>query len=55
MTDFSVSSQVEQYLSLMRKSDDALKELITYFKKSDEPAIILVFGDHQCAFAGFIL
>lgn len=47
VTDFSVSSQVEQYLSLMRKSDDALKELITYFKKSDEPAIILVFGDHQ--------
>ena len=47
VTDFSVSSQVEQYLSLMRKSDDALKELITYFKKLDEPAIILVFGDHQ--------
>ncbi len=47
VTDFSAPSQVEQYLSLMRKSDDALKELITYFKKVDEPTVILIFGDHQ--------
>lgn len=47
VTDFWVPSQVNQYLSLIRKSDDALKELITYFEKADEPTVILIFGDHQ--------
>lgn len=35
------------YLSLMKKSDDALKELITYFESIDEPTVICFFGDHQ--------
>lgn len=37
----------EHYLSLLRESDDALKELVTYFKDADEPTIIVFFGDHK--------
>lgn len=37
----------EHYLSLLRESDDALKELISYFKSVDEPTIIVFFGDHK--------
>ena len=36
-----------QYLSLVKKSDDAFKELIEYFSNVDEPVIICMFGDHQ--------
>ena len=34
-------------MNLMKKSDDALKELIDYFKKVDEPTVLVFFGDHQ--------
>lgn len=40
-------SSVNQYLSLVKKSDDALRELIWYFSKASEPTLILLFGDHQ--------
>ena len=36
-----------EYLSLIRRSDKAFKELITYFENVDTPTIILMFGDHQ--------
>lgn len=36
-----------QYLSLVKRSDDAFKELIEYFSKVEEPVIICMFGDHQ--------
>ena len=36
----------EQYLSLLRESDDALKYLVEYFENVDEPTIIVFFGDH---------
>lgn len=36
----------ENYLSLIRESDDALKYLIEYFRSVDEPTIIVFFGDH---------
>lgn len=39
--------KVEQYLSLVRESDQALKELVGYFSNQEEPTIILMFGDHQ--------
>jgi hypothetical protein len=39
--------QENQYLSLVKMSDDAFKQLITYFKKVKEPTIIVMFGDHQ--------
>lgn len=47
---FSKESQdapVNQYLSLIRKSDDALRELIHYFEQQSEPSLIVFFGDHQ--------
>ncbi|MCQ2500095.1 MAG: LTA synthase family protein [Lachnospiraceae bacterium] len=37
---------VDQYLSLLRDSDDALEKLIRYFEKCPEPTMILMFGDH---------
>ncbi|MCQ2449990.1 MAG: LTA synthase family protein [Clostridia bacterium] len=39
--------KANQYLSLVKQSDDAFKELISYFEKVDEPTIICMFGDHQ--------
>ncbi|MGI6736277.1 MAG: LTA synthase family protein [Anaerovoracaceae bacterium] len=39
--------EATQYLNMIKKSDDALKELIRYFKKVDEPTIVVLFGDHQ--------
>lgn len=47
VTSFQAGMQAEQYLSLMKMSDDALEQLITYFQNVDEPVIILLFGDHQ--------
>lgn len=39
--------KADQYLSLVKKSDDAFKGLIKYFSKVKEPTIICMFGDHQ--------
>lgn len=39
--------KADQYLSLMKRSDEALEYLISYFKKSQEPTMIVLFGDHQ--------
>lgn len=39
--------QAEQYLSLIKESDDAFKELVEYFEDQDEPTMIVMFGDHQ--------
>jgi len=39
--------ETEQYLSIMHASDEALRELITYFEQVDEPTLIVFFGDHQ--------
>ena len=38
--------QTEQYLSLTKKSDEALEYLIDYFSEQEEPVVILFFGDH---------
>lgn len=37
----------EQYLSLIKKTDEAFEDLIQYFSNVDEPTIVLMFGDHQ--------
>ena len=37
----------EQYLSLMKASDDALRELIQHYSQCSEPTMIVFFGDHQ--------
>ena len=38
---------VNQYLSLIYQSDQALEYLIHYFSQVEEPTMILLFGDHQ--------
>ncbi|MDO4975723.1 MAG: sulfatase-like hydrolase/transferase [Eubacteriales bacterium] len=40
-------SRVEQYLNMIKMSDDALKYLVEYFEKVEEPTVIVFFGDHQ--------
>lgn len=40
-------NDVNQYLSLVYESDQALRDLITYFSNVDEPVEIVFFGDHQ--------
>lgn len=37
----------EQYLSLVRLSDEEFGELVDYFEDADRPVIIVMFGDHQ--------
>lgn len=44
------SPELDVYLSLMKKSDEALEELISYFSEQDENVIICFFGDHQPKF-----
>lgn len=39
--------KADQYLSLMKRSDEALEYLISYFEEVDEPTMIVLFGDHQ--------
>lgn len=41
------SESLSAYLSLIAKTDQALEELITYFKNVNEPTMIVFFGDHQ--------
>lgn len=41
------SSEADLFLSLMRESDKAFEQLITYFEKQDEPVVICMYGDHQ--------
>ena len=36
-----------EFLNMIRMSDDALEDLITYFQKVDDPTVIVFFGDHQ--------
>ena len=38
--------QTEQYLSLTKKSDEALEYLLEYFSQQEEPVVVLFFGDH---------
>ncbi|MGN1148370.1 MAG: LTA synthase family protein, partial [Lachnospiraceae bacterium] len=45
----STSTSLNQYLSLVKRTDEALEELITYFEEQDEDTIIVFFGDHQPA------
>ncbi len=40
-------SKASKYLSLVKASDDAFRELVEYFKGVDEPTVICMFGDHQ--------
>lgn len=41
------STYTEQYLSLMSETDRQLKNLIDHYRLSNEPTMIILFGDHQ--------
>lgn len=49
LTDTDEFPQTDRYLSLMKYSDDAFKDLIAYFETVDRPVLICLFGDHQPA------
>ncbi len=42
-------TDVATYLTLMRESDKAVEQLISYFETVEEPVILCIFGDHQPA------
>ena len=39
--------QAEQYLSLLHETDSAVEKLITTLSDTDDPTIVVFFGDHQ--------
>ncbi len=41
------SEALNQYLSLIYQSDQALENLISYFSDVKEPTVVVFFGDHQ--------
>jgi len=41
------TTTAEQFFSLIKESDDALKELVEHYSKSDKKTMIVFFGDHQ--------
>ena len=43
----NIYTKATNYLSLVKKSDTAFKELIEYFRTVKEPTVICMFGDHQ--------
>lgn len=47
------NAEVNEYLSLINRSDEAFKDLIEYYSQVEQPTIILMFGDHQPALAEF--
>ena len=40
-------NDAQVYLSLVSESDKAVEQLINYYENSDEPTMIIFFGDHQ--------
>ncbi len=44
---FGKYPKADQYLSLMKKSDEAFQGLLEYFENCGEPTMIVMFGDHQ--------
>ena len=47
ITDDNDNAYADRYLSLIKKTDDALKNLLGYFEKKKEPTIVVMYGDHQ--------
>lgn len=43
----ATSDTLNNYLSLLKISDDALRDLVTYFSGEEEDTMIVFFGDHQ--------
>lgn len=38
--------QTEQYLSLVKESDSAFQDFLSYFEEQKDPVVVLFFGDH---------
>lgn len=51
VTSFDSVQAIDNFLSLIRTSDTALKRFLNYFKNVDEDIIVLFYGDHQPAFS----
>ena len=45
--DLNSYSDAREYMTLIKKADEAMAELFAYFEKVEEPVIICIFGDHQ--------
>lgn len=45
--DAQKDDDAEQYINLIKKTDDAFQNLVEYFQDVDEPTVIVMFGDHQ--------
>lgn len=43
----SLHQNARVYLSLIKVSDDSIRELVERYKDSEEPTMIVFFGDHQ--------
>lgn len=43
----AASATLNNYLSLLKISDEALEKLVEYFSKEEEDTMIVFFGDHQ--------
>lgn len=41
------NADARRYLNLVHYSDQALQSLIEYFQKTDDPTVIVFFGDHE--------
>ena len=42
-----LTENVRVYLSLIKTSDDAIRQLVEFYSNSEEPTMIVFFGDHQ--------
>lgn len=47
LSEYGEMPKAEVYMTLMKKSDDALRDLIAYYEECSEPTLIMFFGDHQ--------
>lgn len=52
-SDLYVDTQI--YLSLIKASDDEVKQLVETYKDSKEPTMIIFFGDHQPGLPAFAI
>lgn len=47
--------EIDEYLSLIKISDEAFADLVGYFEKQDEKVVICMFGDHQPSVSDLIV
>lgn len=40
-------TELQNYINLLKITDDAFEEFVSYFANVEEPVIICMFGDHQ--------